>query len=469
MVRFHRERENNHGSALLQDETIKQVDAKKTDAPERVLFLVQVYPVSNSGGRCTPFVRVGSGIFVGREPSQRPAFTVLDATVSRTHFHVSPDASGWAIRDCSSSNGTRVNGEPIRESRLFDQDVVRSGNAIFVATALAPQELGWLEPYGIVACSGYMARTAQSVRTALKDGSNVLILGETGTGKELFASLIHRASHRSGKFVPVNCAAIPESLAEATLFGAVKGAFTGADEDRPGLILEAHEGTLLLDEIGELSEPVQVKLLRALEERTVRPVGATKAIPFDARILAATNRIDAIQDPEGGFRQDLLARLEDLVLYLPPLRQRREEIVLLLSKCLPGFLDSPRYDASFIEATVLHDWPRNARQLLKTIRQVLRSAAKSNSISADILYLYLGGWPGGAKPSSAESGVAVTRMNLPQQRGTQPTPRRTSPGREEFMATWEELEHNISALARHFGCHRKQIYRWLDLHNMQRP
>jgi transcriptional regulator with PAS, ATPase and Fis domain len=448
----------------VQNDTIKQESPRDPTKITRQLYLNLVYPVGEQAGRSHRFVRVGSAIDVGREPPGEPAYAVPVATVSRTHFRVEASDTGWTIKDCNSSNGTSLNGNKITEAPLFEQDVVRAGSAIFVATSSPPLDLGWMGRFGVVGCSAAMGRVAETASSALKDLTNVLILGETGTGKDVVASMIHQASNRSGEFVPVNCGAIPEQLLESTLFGCLKGAFTGADADRAGLIQEAQGGTLLLDEIGELPQALQVKLLRTLEERTFRPVGATRSSPFDVKILAATNQLDAIQDPKSGFRQDLLARLEDLVIYLPPLRQRREEIVPLLLACSKEFKANTRYDPGLIEALVCYDWPRNTRQLLKTVRQVLKASSDPKQITADTLFLYLGTWPGGRKPTGEGSG-ATTRIDISTPRGIDypGKARRVGPPPEvEFRKILVECKHNVSAMARHFACDRRQIYRWLE-------
>ncbi len=455
----------------VQDDTIKQETPPKSQKMARQLYLNLVYPVGEQAGRTHRFVRIGSAVDVGRDPSGEPSFQVPVATVSRTHFRIEATDSGWTIRDCNSSNGTKLNGRKVSEAPLFEQDVVRAGSAVFVATSSPPLDLGWMGRFGVVGCSAAMERAAGTASTSLKDLANVLILGETGTGKDAFASMIHRASMRGGKFVPVNCGAIPEQLLESTLFGCLKGSFTGADADRPGLIKEAEGGTLLLDEIGELPQALQVKLLRTLEERSFMPVGSTRAIPFDVKILAATNQLEAVQDAKSGFRQDLLARLEDLVIYLPPLRQRREEIILLLLASLKEFKANVRYDPGLIEALLVFNWPRNTRQLLKTVRQVLKSSSDTKTITADTLYLYLGTWPGGRKPSGESAGT-TTRVGIntsvdkaiakPKQE------RRKTPAEDEFRSVLDACEHNVSAMARHFSCDRKQIYRWLEQFGVNR-
>jgi len=456
---------------VVQNDTIKQESPRNAARVERQLYLNLVYPSAVQSGRSHRFMRVGSGINVGREPTSEPAFHVPVGTVSRTHFRVEADDTGWVLKDCDSSNGTHLNGQVIQRARLFEQDVVRAGSAVFVATSSPPLDLGWMGRYGVIGCSGAMGRVSEGARSALNDLGNVLILGETGTGKEIIASLIHRASKRPGNFVPVNCGAIPEQLLESTLFGCVKGAFTGADADRPGLIHEAEGGTLLLDEIAELPQALQVKLLRTLEERTFMAVGATRSTPFNVKILAATNRLEAIQDAKSGFRQDLLARLEDLIIYLPPLRQRREEIILLLLSSLKEFKAGVQYDPGFIETLVTHDWPRNTRQLLKTVKQVLKTTASPETITAETVSLYLGTWPGGQKPASGAGGV-TTRVGISSadsRLSVRAKSRRDGPPpKEEFEKILEESNYNVSAMARHFACDRRQIYRWLEHFGIER-
>jgi len=162
-------------------------------------------------------------------------------------------------------------------------------------------------------------------------GTTILLVGETGTGKELFARAIHRRSdRREGPFVAVNCAALPDTLIEAELFGYVKGAFTGATADKPGRVALAEGGTLLLDEIGDLTMPLQVKLLRFLEDRTYEPLGGTRTLQADVRIISATNRDLEQLMKEGRFREDLFYRIKVIRLKIPPLRERREDIPLLV-------------------------------------------------------------------------------------------------------------------------------------------
>jgi transcriptional regulator with AAA-type ATPase domain len=217
----------------------------------------------------------------------------------------------------------------------------------------------------------------------------VLILGETGTGKELFARLVHKLSGRpSDRFVPVNCASIPEDLAESMLFGHRKGAFTGASEDRSGLFDRADGGTLFLDEIGELSTQIQSKLLRALEENVVEPVGAEQPHEVDARVVAATNRDLEKEIEAGRFREDLYYRLEMTEIELPPLRNRRSDIPRLalhfLDRSNEEFEKQVRLSTEAIETLQRARFPGNIRDLENVVgRAVL--LAKDKFISSEDL------------------------------------------------------------------------------------
>ncbi len=213
-------------------------------------------------------------------------------------------------------------------------------------------------------------------RIAQGDAS-VLIQGESGTGKELLSRALHRASRRADRpFVAINCGAIPEALLESELFGHKKGAFTGATADHPGLFFEAHSGTLLLDEIGDMPLALQVKLLRVLEAREIRAVGSTKTVPIDVRVISASHRDLNQAKASGAFREDLFYRLNVVTLKLPALRERREDIPLLLSHFLKEL--SRRY-AKNVNA-LSHDalemmsaaaWPGNIRQLYNVVEQVV--------------------------------------------------------------------------------------------------
>ena len=206
--------------------------------------------------------------------------------------------------------------------------------------------------------------------TVAATGSTVLISGESGTGKEVLARYIHELSDRSeSAFLSINCGALPESLLESELFGHVKGSFTGAVRDKDGLLVAAEGGTFFLDEIGDMSPSTQVKLLRAVQEREVIPVGATKAVPVDVRIIAATNRDLEEEIARGSFRSDLYYRLNVIQLHLPPLRERREDVPLLANYFLDK-LATAHGDArphvltdEALEVLTRYDWPGNVREL----------------------------------------------------------------------------------------------------------
>ena len=214
-------------------------------------------------------------------------------------------------------------------------------------------------------------------RLVASGDASVLIRGESGTGKELLAHAIHRASPRRDKpFMALNCGAIPESLLESELFGHVRGAFTGAARDHTGLFQSAHGGTVFLDEIGDMPLALQVKLLRVLQERSVRPVGATRAVPVDVRIVSATHRDLETGIRDGRFREDLYYRLHVVSFELPPLRERREDITLLATHFLSQL--ATRYGktvnafgADALARLMEYDWPGNVRELLNVVEQAV--------------------------------------------------------------------------------------------------
>lgn len=242
------------------------------------------------------------------------------------------------------------------------------------------------ERYGfdqIVGESAPMRALLAEVRMIADSRSNVLLLGETGTGKELFARAVHAQSSRRDKpFVPINCSAIPENLIESELFGYQRGAFTGAAGAKSGLFEEADGGTVFLDEIGELDQRLQSKLLRVIDDREIRPLGSTQSRRVDLRFVAATNLDITAAITGGGFREDLYYRLNVITLKMPPLRERREDIPLLVARFIEQFageLGRPlaTVDPEALEILMSHAWPGNVRELRNIVERVVLIAEGS--------------------------------------------------------------------------------------------
>lgn len=243
-------------------------------------------------------------------------------------------------------------------SRVFDQ----------VSELLTKVEARELFP-NIVGQSKSMRSVFNQIMKVSPTSSTVLIVGETGTGKELVAKSIHEHSLRQGKpFIAINCAAIPEGLLESELFGHEKGAFTGADQKKPGKFEIAHEGTLFLDEIGDMPMETQAKVLRALEEKKIERVGSLTSRTVDVRFIAATNKELPAAVEQGVFRQDLYFRLNVFAVYLPPLRERREDIPLMAEHFLQDTVQDKRISSAAIQMLMSYDWPGNVRELKNAIK-----------------------------------------------------------------------------------------------------
>jgi DNA-binding NtrC family response regulator len=242
----------------------------------------------------------------------------------------------------------------------------------------------------LIGRSAAMLEVSKQIALSAQHRANVLIQGESGTGKEVVARLIHQHSGRSGPFVAVNCAAIVDTLLESELFGHEKGAFTGADRSKPGRFELAAGGTLFLDEIGELALPLQAKLLRALQERVIERVGGTAPIEVETRVVAATHR-DLFQlAAEGKFREDLAYRLQVVGIRLPPLRERPEDIPLLIGALLERIAQhneqaTPAIDQAAVHKLSAHTWPGNVRELENVLTQALVQARGGN-ISAEHIH-----------------------------------------------------------------------------------
>ena len=302
-----------------------------------------------------------------------------DPHVSRKHCAIAMSDAGVLLRDLDSKNGTFVGDLQIHEVVLRPGAVARAGQwllALRVTGAPREMPLSSSARFG-EAVGGTLVMRALFARleVAAATQETVLLVGESGTGKELLARAVHDASpRRGGPFVVFDCSAVAPTLIESELFGFVKGAFTGADRDRAGIFEQAHGGTLFLDEVGELPLDLQPKLLRALEARQSRRVGANAWHPFDARIVAATHRDLIARMKSGAFRQDLYYRLAVLEARVPPLRERRDDIELLVERFLAA--QSPSLTVHDLPAGSLamlrtHDWPGNVRELRNALARMI--------------------------------------------------------------------------------------------------
>jgi two-component system response regulator HydG len=317
----------------------------------------------------------------------------------------------------------------------------------------------------LVAKSPAMTPVLAMVNRAAASDATVLVTGESGTGKEVVARAIHSSGARAGgRFVAVNCGAIPETLIESELFGHVKGAFTGATADHRGLFEEAAGGTLFLDEIGELPLAMQVKLNRALQEHVVRPVGGHAEKPVDVRVIAATNVDLKARAAAGQFREDLFYRLNVLPIHLPPLRERREDIPVLAAFLLerharraPAAEGGVGFTAEALSALVRYDWPGNVRELENAIERAL-AVSDGPRIELEAL-------PDEVAASVRPRLTRGSETHLSFREAVDLANDRAS--REYLMALMRELRGNVTEAAKRAGMERESLHRLLKRYGVK--
>jgi len=378
---------------------------------------------------------------VGRD--ERVAQLQLDdSQVSREHAELAPAAGGITVTDLGSRNGTYVDDQRVTEAQTFAPvgSSVRCGKTLLAV--VEDVELFRKNPPCTsppLVGSARIAEVRRLVATVAPFAHPVLVLGETGTGKERIAEAVHTASQRAGAFVPVNSSAIPHDLVESELFGHARGAFSGSHQARTGLFRSADGGTLFLDEIADLPLAAQAKLLRALETGEVRGVGEDRSSIVDVRVVSATNAdLDELAR-SGRFRSDLLHRISMWRIPLPPLRDRMEDVPLLAAHFLPP--SSPGFSVEAMACMLLWRWPGNVRELRGA---VLTAAARANADgSTQILVRHLppelsvgGPRPSGAPPALDADAVFRTRVE-----------------------TALSLRNgNVAQVARDLGCGRPWLY-----------
>lgn len=311
-------------------------------------------------------LRVGQRVCLGSGPNAD--VRIADRTVSSRHCELHADEEGACVSDLGSKNGVFVGGARVPRARLDGAaaSFVIGRSTVSVCPAREPTvDVGVGLP-GIVGSSEPMRRVADEVRRHAATRAPILIQGESGTGKDLVARAIHTLGRPNGPYVPLNVGAIAESLADSELFGHRRGAFTGAVAHRQGAFEQAHQGTLFLDEVAELSPGVQVRLLRVVEDGSVRPLGAHTSTSVDVRIVSASWAGLAERVEQGRFRGDLYHRLSTVTLKLPPLRERTTDIPalcgVLLTRLQPE-LGEKQLSSSALGALVAHRWPGNVREL----------------------------------------------------------------------------------------------------------
>jgi DNA-binding NtrC family response regulator len=429
-------------SASDGDITVKTLAVEELPARSvslRLLFEGERGPV------LLPAVPLVGELAIGRQIER--GIEVRDPRASRQHAVFRANSNAVTVED-TSSNGTFVNGARITElTALGDGDVVRVGDSL-VLVRWADTLPGDAEVPQIDGRHPAMRALRRTIASVAPTDAKVLIVGETGTGKELVARAIHERSERSGPFIAVNCGAIPESLAESQLFGHAAGSFTGAQGAHAGFMRAAHGGTLFLDEIGELTPVLQPKLLRALEERKVVPVGRTEPVDVDVRLITATNR-DLLRDVDANaFRGDLYARVAGYVVHTTPLRERREDVLPLLSTFLGA--NSARPSADLAEALLLHPFRFNVRELKEMATQLKIDGAGLTELPLSLIARRLSR---ASTPPPRPSSPELAAIRAPK-----PPP----PTREQVDALLREHSANVSRVARVLGRSRRQIYRYME-------
>ena len=378
---------------------------------------------------------------VGREGGTLFPGAFHNKKVSREHAAFSAERGVVKVVDLDSRNGTHVNGAPATEVTLAPGDVIRIGGIVLLHH-LGPRHHAEPSHPFMAGTSHVLARLLDELKEAAGTSQSVMLVGETGVGKELAARTVHEASGRSGAFVPLNCGGMAEGVIQSELFGHSRGAFSGAAAARPGLVQEAEGGTLFLDEVGAAPMALQTTLLRLLETNDFRVVGDAQLRRANVRFVAATQPDVETQMEDGSFRRDLWYRLAHRIVRIPPLRERRQDIPAIIARhCIDGGRPPLRLSAELAALMIRHHWPGNVRELLATIDR-LASAA-----DGDELFV----------PRWLEQEVA----RQPAPRGDDDKVPTKRPDREELLAALVQHRASIAATAKALGVDRKSLYRWL--------
>jgi transcriptional regulator with PAS, ATPase and Fis domain len=374
-----------------------------------------------------------------------------DACMSRRHAEVALREGAWHVQDLGSRNGTAVDGVLLTGSmRTEDARFLRTGDSLFLFSRdVTRYEGATVDTREGLVIGPTLRETWNEIDAIAATGDVLHVTGESGSGKEHAARRFHASSSRPrGPFVPVNCASIPVALAERLLFGAKRGAFSGADADVDGHVQAADGGTLFLDEVAELDPPVQSKLLRVVENREVLPLGGARARTVDLRICTATHGDLKARMASGRFREDLYFRLCRPSVSLPSLRERAEDISWLVQLALEG--GKPPH-VSIVELALARSWPGNVRELLLEVRGAARVAASEKCDAVEARHCAAG--------AGLLRGDAIGAERIAERK----SPRRSEPPtKTELLEALRANDGNVAQTARALGVHRTQLRRWLE-------
>lgn len=381
-----------------------------------------------------------------------------DDAMSRTRALVAFDGRRWTVRDLGSRNGTFVDGARTKEVTCAHDPVIRLGRVLALPTHDAPSTAG-VQAQDRVTIGPGLREAYLEIARAASFGHVVHLIGESGSGKELAARHFHSSGPRkAGPFVAVNCATIPEGLAERLLFGAVRGAYSGADTSSDGWVQAADHGTLFLDEIAELDLAVQAKLLRVLETREVTALGASRGRAVDFGLCSATHGDLRTLASERRFREDLYFRLGRPSVRIPALRERRDEIPFHLEQALVSVSTALTMDPAFVEACLLRHWPGNVREL---VQEGAFAARRAHAEARSVV---------GRDDLAVDAGHAMSERT-PARDLSAPgdLPKGEPPPRAAIEAALLEHRGNVTAAARALGMHRNQLRRWVEKEGVHLP
>jgi DNA-binding NtrC family response regulator len=432
------------------------------------LFLVMECDRLSAGGVRYALADVDA-VVIGRGESRSAAMLpgrvrqlevkVPGQSMSKLHARIVREGTGWVLTDAGSTNGSFVNGERVSTAALSDGDCIELGHTLFTLNTSLPTPpdapfvfdsaqssaretaLATLLP-PLAAAYAELARVAPSTVP-------IIIVGRTGTGKEVVARAVHALSGRRGNLVAVNCGALAPNLVESQMFGHVKGAFSGAIRDEVGFVRSAHEGTLFLDEIGEMPKSAQVALLRVLQEQEVVPVGMARPVKVDLRVIAASQEPPSELVAQGDLRPDLQARLDGYSVHLWPLAFRSVDLGLIAAALFRSAgIEPPMLKGSVGRRLFRYEWPLNIRELEQTLRRATALAGE-NAISSNHL------------PETISSAATGGFSKDGRQPSSRPPPMSDEQLRNELVELLRRHRGNVTEVANAMRKARTQINRWL--------